>query len=373
MSMSNDNNGVKKNSAQNSNNDLIKTDDIVINDNNNSIEIANISSKSEQNCDELDMAKNADNSSICDYQQYDSDDSFGKNDYNHIDDDIEENNFTNSNNNEIFRSYVQHISRFPMLTQEKETELFNLYIDNGNQEAGQAIVLSHLRLVVKIALQYKKFGLNIMELISEGNVGLMIALKKFDRSKKARFSTYATLWVKAKIQEFILKSWTFIKVGSSSLRKQLLFNFSSLKKMLKITSETSYTEQNKKIAEHFGISEAEYADVVSSITNREASLDIKIGDENNTTLEDVISKDDGKYADKIAEKEEIEYRHEIFNKSLSILNDRQKEIIFARYLNENKKVTLEELSKKYGISKERVRQIEESAIKKLKKFAEDYR
>ena len=126
---------------------------------------------------------------------------------------------TLSNQSEILSQYIKQIANFPMLSQEEENKLFNLYIDKGDQKAGQAIVLSHLRLVVKIAMQYKNFGLNMMDMIAEGNTGLMIALKKFDRTKNARFSTYAGLWAKAKIQEFILKSWSLIKVGSAALRK----------------------------------------------------------------------------------------------------------------------------------------------------------
>ena len=135
-----------------------------------------------------------------------------------------------SGTNEALKQYIQKVATFPILSKEEEDKLLNLYLDKGDQRAGQAIVLSHLRLVVKIAMQYKNFGLNMMDIIAEGNIGLMMALQRFDRTKKARFSTYAGLWAKAKIQEFILKSWNMIKIGSTALRKQLLFNFSGLKK-----------------------------------------------------------------------------------------------------------------------------------------------
>ena len=286
-------------------------------------------------------------------------------------DDTDEISLVKAENNEILSQYIRKVSSFPMLTQEEETELFNLYIDKGDQKAGQAIVLSHLRLVVKIAMQYRKFGLNIMDVIAEGNVGLMIALQKFDRTKNARFSTYAGLWIKAKVQEFILKSWSLIKVGSTSLRKQLLFNFSGLKKILKINNETPQKEQTRKIAEHFGISESEYENAVSSIKGREASLDTPVNDEKNITLVDTLNGSDGNFADIMANKEETFYRNKIFQESMSILDERQKNILIERYLKDNK-ATLEDLSKKYNISKERIRQIEESAIKKLKKFAEEY-
>ena len=280
-------------------------------------------------------------------------------------------NIVKASANEVLTQYIQKVSSFPMLTQEEEEKLFNLYIDNGDQKAGQAIVLSHLRLVVKIAMQYKNFGMNMMDIIAEGNVGLMIALQKFDRTKKARFSTYAGLWVKAKVQEFILKSWSMIKIGSSALRKQLLFNFNGVKKILHIDGGTSPKEENKKMAQHFGISEGEYENAISAIKSREASLDSQIGDDDKTTIIDTIKTDNGNFGDKLALQEENFYRNKIFQESLSILDERQKSILIARYLQEPK-ATLEDLSQKYNISKERVRQIEESAIKKLKKFAENY-
>ena len=267
--------------------------------------------------------------------------------------------------NEVLAQYIQKVSSFPMLTQEEEEKLFNLYIDKGDQKAGQAIVLSHLRLVVKIAMQYKNFGINMMDIIAEGNVGLMIALQKFDRTKKARFSTYAGLWVKAKVQEFILRSWSMIKIGSSALRKQLLFNFNGVKKLLHIDGDTSPKEENKKMAQHFGISEGEYENAISAIKSREASLDSPIGDDDKSTIIDTIKTDNGNFGDKLALQEENFYRNKIFQESLSILDERQKSILIARYLQEPK-ATLEDLSQKYNISKERVRQIEESAIKKLK-------
>ena len=279
---------------------------------------------------------------------------------------------TKIGHNQILERYINQVSTFPMLSKEEEERLLSLYLDNGDQQAGQAIVLSHLRLVVKIAMQYKNFGINMMDMIAEGNMGLMIALQRFDRSKKARFATYAGLWAKAKIQEFILKSWNMIKIGSTALRKQLLFNFSGLKKILHIDENMPMIEQNKRIANHFGITVNEYEHAVSSIKGREASLDAPIADDSNMSLLDTIDGTDGNFATKIALQEENAYRNKLFRESFSLLDERQKNILIARYLTEPK-ATLEELSIKYNISKERVRQIEESAIKKLKKFAEDHK
>ena len=277
------------------------------------------------------------------------------------------------NEQDLLNAYIRQISQFPLLSQAEEERLFDLYIDKKDQKAGQAIVMSHLRLVVKIAMQYRKFGLNMMDVIAEGNVGLLTALQKFDRTKKARFSTYASLWIKAKVQEFILKSWNVVKIGSQAVRKQLLFNFGGVKKMLGIQANTDATERDKKIANYFGLSSAEYNDVVNSIKSRETSLDAPVGDvaDGGTTLIDTLQNNDN-FVQDIQHDEEERYKQQIFHESLSILNDRQRDIIFARYLNEGNKATLEELSIKYNISKERVRQIEEGAIKKLKQFAEDY-
>lgn len=277
----------------------------------------------------------------------------------------------NLSENEVLNKYIQHISKFPMLTKEKEEQLFVEYLDKGNQKAGQAIVLSHLRLVVKIALQYKNYGISIMDIISEGNTGLMHALQKFDRTKNVRFSTYALLWIRANIQDFILKSWSLVKIGSTALRKQLLFNLRGIKKLLHIDENTNNDEKNKLLAKHFNVSKTEMEEISTYLSNRDSSLEAPVKEGEGLTLMDTISQDNGNYDDEISNEEDKQYRMKIFRESLSILNDRQREILIARYLSE-KKATLEELSTKYNISKERVRQIEESAIKKLKSFADNY-
>ena len=273
--------------------------------------------------------------------------------------------------NDILQKYIKQVSKYPMLTQQEEEELFDEYIDHGKQQAGQAIVLSHLRLVVKIALQYKNYGINIMDIIAEGNTGLMHALKKFDRSKKVRFSTYAILWVRACIQDFILKSWSMVKIGSTTLRKQLLFNLKSVKKLLHISQNTSNDTKNELLAKHFNITKTEIENITSSLSQRDSSLETPIKSGENITLLDTISENDGDYDNILADKDDKQYKMKIFRESLSILDERQREILIARYLND-KKATLEELSIKYNISKERIRQIEESAIKKLKDFAKHY-
>lgn len=277
----------------------------------------------------------------------------------------------NTGESEILQKYIKHVSQFPILTKEEEDKLLSEYIDNGNQNAGKMIILSHLRLVAKIAMQYRRYGINIMDIISEGNVGLMQALKNFDRSKNVRFSTYALLWIRACVQDFILKSWSLVKIGTTALRKQLLFNLRGVKKALKINQNTSNEEKNRKLAKHFNISETEMENISSSLSQRDTSLEAPVDDGEGLTLMDTYSKDYGDFDTELANEEDKQYKMKIFRESLSVLNERQKEILIARYLNE-KKATLDDLSKKYGISKERVRQIEESAIKKLREFAENY-
>ena len=276
-----------------------------------------------------------------------------------------------SDEGDVLRKYIQHVSQFPMLSAEDEERLFNEYFDNGNQQAGQAIVLSHMRLVVKIALQYRRYGINIMDLIAEGNAGLMKALQKFDRSKHVRFSTYAVLWIKSCIQDFILKSWSMVKVGSVALRKQLLFNLKGVKQMLKIGADTNYSEQNKKLAQHFGVSNLEMAEATDSLRHRDVELEAPTPNHEGGSLLNTIANNDGNFDDEFADEEEEKYRKKIFRESLAMLNERQREVIMGRYLSERKH-TLEELSERLHVSKERVRQIEVEAIRKLKKFAEDY-
>lgn len=280
--------------------------------------------------------------------------------------------FVDLSDSEIVRKYIQQVSKFPILTQKEEEKLLNDYIDNKNQKAGQMIILSHLRLVVKIALKYRRYGINIMDIIAEGNTGLMKALQKFDRSKHTRFSTYAVLWVRACIQEFILKSWSMVKVGSVALRKQILFNLGNIKKLLHIDNTTDKETQTIKLASHFGVSKQEIDDVSTALRQRDYTLDAPASDRNeNITIIDTISGGNGNFDELLADNEDKHYRMKIFNESLSILDERQRDIIISRYLSE-KKATFDDLSKKYNISKERVRQIEEAGIKKLKYFAENY-
>ena len=210
-----------------------------------------------------------------------------------------------------------------------------------------------------------------MDLIAEGNAGLMKALQKFDRSKHVRFSTYAVLWIKSCIQDFILKSWSMVKVGSVALRKQLLFNLKGVKQMLKIGADTNYSEQNKKLAQHFGVSNLEMAEATDSLRHRDVELEAPTPNHEGGSLLNTIANNDGNFDDEFADEEDEKYRKKIFRESLAMLNERQREVIMGRYLSERKH-TLEELSERLHVSKERVRQIEVEAIRKLKRFAEEY-
>ena len=272
---------------------------------------------------------------------------------------------SNKNEKEILRQYIKNISQFPMLSQEEEVVLMDQYTNNGDHEAGKKIIMSHLRLTVKIAMIYKNYGLSMMEIISEGNIGLMHALEKFDIKKNVRFSTYAMLWIKATIQDFILKSWSMVKVGSIQLRKKLIFNSSATKKLLGIAQNDANSDE--KIANYLNVDIQDYHDAKIGIANRD---NILLSDTNNSDdsssdeLSDKLANKDDNLGDMI-EKEEHDIQIHALQNAFKRLSDREKYIIFHRYIQESK-LTLDVLSNKLGISKERVRQIEESAIKKMK-------
>jgi RNA polymerase sigma-32 factor len=268
--------------------------------------------------------------------------------------------------NQILNKYIREISKFPMLTAEQERELLDDYFENSNPEAGKMIIVSHLRLVVRIAMQYKNYGLNMMDIIAEGNTGLVYALKKFDVKQQNRFSTYAMLWVKANIQDFILKSWSLVKVGSVALRKTLLFNMKNVKREIGILETESKEVQNEKIAKHLNMDVKDFNEVQSMLFNKEASLNAPVFSDDNASasLQDTIASSDNNFVAEITEEEDHKIKMQALKVALSHLDKREKDIIFARYISEEK-ATLEDLSIKFGISRERVRQIEANAIKKM--------
>tara|TARA_B100000029_G_scaffold248673_1_gene245451 strand:+ start:4243 stop:5094 length:852 start_codon:yes stop_codon:yes gene_type:complete len=263
--------------------------------------------------------------------------------------------------------YLQEIKKFPILTPSEEFMLAKKYKENGDTEAAHKLVTSHLRLVAKIAMGYRGYGLPVTDLISEGNVGIMQAVKKFDPDKGFRLATYAMWWIRAQIQEYVLHSWSLVKIGTTAAQKKLFFNLKKLKNQLNSIDQGNLSPENvREIANRLDVKEAEVQEMENRLFTNDQSLNVNLNDDTYTELQDMIV-DDKETQDIIFEKkDEYKHRKKLFEKALHILNSREKEIIQLRKL-EDKPKKLEELSKKYKISRERVRQIEEKALEKLKK------
>ena len=261
--------------------------------------------------------------------------------------------------------YLQQIKKFPMLSQKEEISLARKWINKGDTAAAHKLVTSHLRLVARIAMGYKGYGLPITELISEGNIGLMQAVKKYDPEKGFRLSTYAMWWIRAAIQEYVLKSWSLVKIGTTAAQKKLFFNLKKIKNQLTSYNDGSLKpDQVKEIAERLDVTEAEVSDMEGRISGTDYSLNAVVSDDGESEWQDWLVDEDADQEVKLAEKEELSKRKNLLSKAINILNEREQEIIHARKLSEVPK-TLEELSKAYKISRERVRQIEEKAFAKL--------
>ena len=261
--------------------------------------------------------------------------------------------------------YLQQIKKFPMLSQKEEISLARKWIKKGDTAAAHKLVTSHLRLVARIAMGYKGYGLPITELISEGNIGLMQAVKKYDPEKGFRLSTYAMWWIRAAIQEYVLKSWSLVKIGTTAAQKKLFFNLKKIKNQLTSYNDGSLKpDQVKEIAERLDVTEAEVSDMEGRMSGTDYSLNAVVSDDGESEWQDWLVDEDADQEVKLAEREELSKRKNLLSKAINILNDREQEIISARKLSEIPK-TLEELSKTYKISRERVRQIEEKAFEKL--------
>ena len=261
--------------------------------------------------------------------------------------------------------YLQEIKRFPILTAEEEYMLAKRFKEHGDNKAAHKLVTSHLRLVAKIAMGYRGYGLPVTDLISEGNVGIMQAVKKFDPEKGFRLATYAMWWIRAQIQEYVLHSWSLVKIGTTAAQKKLFFNLKKLKNQLESIDEGNLSPENvREIAKRLNVKEAEVVSMESRLFSNDQSLNVQIGTEEKTEWQDII-KDDRKTQDTIIENiNELDYRKNLLEKAMNVLNPREKQIIKFRKLVEKPK-KLEELSKHFEISRERVRQIEEKAMEKL--------
>ena len=263
--------------------------------------------------------------------------------------------------------YLAQIKKFPMLDAEEEYMLAKNWKEHGNLQSAHKLVTSHLRLVAKIAMGYRGYGLPVNELISEGNIGLMQAVKKFDPDKGFRLATYAMWWIKAAIQEYVLRSWSLVKMGTTTAQKKLFFNLKKLKNQIAPGQEGDLKdEQVSEISKRLDVDNEEVINMNRRMMGQEKSLNdpIKIGEADE--WQDWLVDDSLDQELIISQKQEYDDRKDLLKNAMKILNERETEIIKARRLSENP-ATLEDLSKKYKISRERIRQIETKAFEKLQK------
>ena len=263
-------------------------------------------------------------------------------------------------------AYLSQIKKFPILDAEEEYMLAKNWKETGNLKSAEKLVTSHLRLVAKIAMGYKGYGLPVNEMISEGNIGLMQAVKKFEPEKGFRLATYAMWWIKASIQEYILRSWSLVKIGTTTAQKKLFFNLKKIKNQISPKSEGDLRDEHvSEIAKKLAVSKDEVVSMNRRLAGKEHSLNAQIGEDGDQWQDWLVDKEMDQEL-KFAQKEEMNQRKDLLQESIKILNEREKEILYSRRLNDEP-LTLEELSKKYKISRERIRQIENKAFEKLQK------
>ena len=265
--------------------------------------------------------------------------------------------------------YLNEIKKFPMLTSEEEFMLAKAWVDHDDRKSAHRLVTSHLRLAAKIALGYRGYGLPINEVVSEANVGLMQAVKRFDPDKGFRLATYAMWWIKASIQEYILRSWSLVKMGTTSAQKKPFFNLRKAKNRIGVMEDGELHPDNvKSIAENLNVSQEEVISMNRRMGGGDASLNVLVNNNNEGTLEwqDWIEDEDSDHASKFADKQELDSRRILLKSALTTLNQRECEILTKRKLIDDP-LTLEELSNEYNVSRERIRQIEVRAFEKLQK------
>ena len=261
--------------------------------------------------------------------------------------------------------YLSQIKKFPMLDAKEEYLLAKNWRESGNVKAAHKLVTSHLRLVAKIAMGYRGYGLPVNELISEGNIGLMQAVKKFDPDKGFRLTTYAIWWIKAAIQEYVLRSWSLVKMGTTTAQKKLFFNLKKIKNQIAPYQEGDLKDEHvEEISKRLDVNSREVVNMNRRLMGHEKSLNdpIKAGEKDE--WQDWLVDDSLDQELIISQKQEYDDKKKLLKEAIKVLNEREKEIIETRRLSENPK-TLEELSKKYKISRERIRQIETKAFEKL--------
>jgi len=263
--------------------------------------------------------------------------------------------------------YMQEIRKFPLLEPEEEYMLAKSWVEKQDTKAAHRMVTSHLRLAAKIAMGYRGYGLPQAEVISEANVGLMQAVKRFDPEKGFRLATYAMWWIRASIQEYVLRSWSLVKLGTTSGQKKLFFNLRKAKARIGALEEGDLRPENvKRIASDLGVTEAEVISMNRRMSGGDASLNATVGSEGEGTMQwqDWLQDEDADQAGDYEAKDELDARRELLAQALEVLNDREKDILTQRRLSD-RAVTLEDLSGQYKVSRERIRQIEVRAFEKL--------
>ncbi|NDU99806.1 RNA polymerase sigma factor RpoH [Pseudoroseicyclus tamaricis] len=263
--------------------------------------------------------------------------------------------------------YLQEIRKFPLLEPEEEYMLAKRWVDHEDTQAAHRMVTSHLRLAAKIAMGYRGYGLPQAEVISEANVGLMQAVKRFDPEKGFRLATYAMWWIRASIQEYILRSWSLVKLGTTSGQKKLFFNLRKAKARIGALEEGDLRPENvSQIAHDLGVTEQEVVSMNRRMSGSDASLNAMVGTEGDsaTQWQDWLEDEDADQAEDYAERNELQARREMLGQAMDVLNERERDILMQRRLSDEQ-VTLEDLSGRYGVSRERIRQIEVRAFEKL--------
>jgi RNA polymerase sigma-32 factor len=264
--------------------------------------------------------------------------------------------------------YLSEIKKFPVLAPEQEYMLAQRYREHEDREAAAQLVTSHLRLVAKIAMGYRGYGLPVSELISEGNIGLMQGVKKFEPERGFRLATYAMWWIKASIQEYILRSWSLVKMGTTAAQKKLFFNLRRMKKNLDAYEDSDlHPDHVTAIATKLGVSETEVVNMNRRMMmGGDASLNVSLREEGEGQWQDILQDDNPLQDEIVANAEEKTVRHDLLIEAMDTLNERERDILTERRLTDDPK-TLEELSQVYHVSRERVRQIEVRAFEKLQK------
>lgn len=267
--------------------------------------------------------------------------------------------------------YIQYTRKFPLLTLEQEQEYATRWKNDGDIDAAHNLVRAHLRLVVKVAAGYKGYGLPLNELISEGNIGMLQATQRFDPEKGFRFTTYAIWWIKAAIQEYILHSWSLVKIGTTAAQKKLFFNLRRLKSQIKALGENDLNpEQLETISKSLGVSQEEVQNMNRRLGAHDHSLNASIGNDNEyDEWQSMLVDDTTNQEETYAEEEELSNRKILLNEAMKSLKPREREILVERRL-KDKPATLEELSQTYNISRERIRQIEVRAFEKLQELVQ---